>query len=199
MVCSRRSSTSAPGDPTLFGVVVKHDDSGAGDGNTIVALRDADNEPLAAAALRAAIASLPDWYLADLAAGGVVEELVDGDRTSSPSVQFDMFPGGGVRVLATHDQLLGGDNGQVYVGCRFPADPAYASELARYGASVGAELARRGGIGRASADFIAAHDSAGGGDSTASRSICARAAPPTRTRRCAISSLGATTLTPHAG
>ena len=148
--------------PDAVGVVVKHDDSGAGDGNTIVALRDADNEPLAAAALRAAIASLPEWYLADLAAGGVVEELVAGERTSSPSVQFDMFPGGGVRVLATHDQLLGGDNGQVYVGCRFPADPAYASELARYGASVGAELARRGGIGRASADFIAAHDSAGG-------------------------------------
>ena len=147
--------------PDAVGVVVKHDDSGAGDGNTIVALRDADGAPLAAAALRVAIASLPDWYLADLAAGGVVEELVAGEQTSSPSVQFDMFPGGGARVLATHDQLLGGGNGQVYVGCRFPADPAYASELARYGASVGAELARRGGIGRASADFIAAHDSAG--------------------------------------
>ena len=150
-------------------------------------------------ALREAIASLPEWYLTDLAAGGVVEELVAGDGISSPSVQFDMFPDGSVRVLATHDQLLGGANGQVYMGCRFPADPAYASRLAHYGAAVAAELARRGGIGRASADFVAAHDSAAGGDSTASRSICARAAPPTRTPRCAISCPGATTLTPGVG
>jgi hypothetical protein len=147
--------------PEVSAVVVKHDDSGAGDGNTIIALRDADNEPLTTAELRTAVASLPDWYLADLAAGGIVEELIDGNRTSSPSVQFDMFPGGGVRVLATHDQLLGGANGQVYVGCRFPADPDYAAELAHYGASAGVELARRGGIGRASADFIAAQDSGG--------------------------------------
>ena len=42
-------------------------------------------------------------------------------------MQVDLLPGGGVRVLATHDQVLGGDNGQVYLGCRFPADPAYAA------------------------------------------------------------------------
>jgi hypothetical protein len=36
------------------------DDSGAGDGNMIVALRDADNEPLSIDGLLEAIASLPD-------------------------------------------------------------------------------------------------------------------------------------------
>jgi PGM1 C-terminal domain len=148
--------------PDVRAVVVKHDDSGAGDGNTIVALRDADNEPLTIDGVREAIASLPDWYLTDLAVGGgVVEELVDGDGFSSPSVQFDMFPDGGVRVLATHDQLVGGANGQVYIGCRFPADPAYASRLARHGAAVAAELARRGATGRASADFVAYRDPTG--------------------------------------
>ena len=34
-------------------------------------------------------------------------------------------------MLATHEQVIGGDNGQVYTGCRFPADPAYAAALAR--------------------------------------------------------------------
>jgi PGM1 C-terminal domain len=73
-------------------------------------------------------------------------------------VQFDMLPDGNVRVLATHDQILGGDNGQVYVGCRFPADPGYAPELARHGAAIGAELARRGALGRAAVDFMATED-----------------------------------------
>ena len=59
-------------------------------------------------------------------------------------------------MLATHDQVLGGDNGQVYIGCRFPADPAYAAELARYGDAVGRELAARGCVGRVSVDFMAA-------------------------------------------
>ena len=41
-------------------------------------------------------------------------------------------------MLATHEQVLGGDTGQVYIGCRFPADPAYVSELARHGEAIGA-------------------------------------------------------------
>ncbi|HYN66718.1 MAG TPA: peptide ligase PGM1-related protein, partial [Ornithinibacter sp.] len=108
-------------------------------------------------ALLADIAALPAWFLDDLVAGGgVVEEMVVGDSLRSPSVQVDLLPGGGVRVLATHDQVLGGTNGQVYLGCRFPADPSYAPELARYGEAVGRELAVRGCAGRAGVDFMAA-------------------------------------------
>ena len=33
---------------------------------------------------------------------------------------------GEVEILSTHDQLLGGPSGQSYLGCRFPADFAYA-------------------------------------------------------------------------
>src|SRR5215470_19720522 len=53
---------------------------------------------------------------------GVVEELIAGARFASPSVQLDISPSGEVAVLSTHEQLLGGEAGQVYVGCRFPAD-----------------------------------------------------------------------------
>ena len=55
---------------------------------------------------------------------------------------------------------MGGAGGQVYMGCRFPADPVYAAELARHGRAVGERLAAYGVIGRASIDFAAARDRA---------------------------------------
>jgi hypothetical protein len=89
-------------------------------------------------------------------APGVVEVLVAGVRFASPVRRWtDISPDGGATVLSTYEQLLGGENGQVYVGCWFPADPAYAGELARHGRAVGEQLARRGVIGRLSVDFAA--------------------------------------------
>ena len=138
------------------GIVIKHDDSGAGDGNVVI-----DLEPMAGAAdpeawLRSTIEALPEWYRTDLALGGVVEERIAGDRFSSPSAQVDLRPDGRVTVLATHEQVLGGPGGQVYLGCRFPADPAYAPLLAGHAARIGEQLAARGAIGRFSVDFVTA-------------------------------------------
>ena len=148
--------------PGVAAVVVKHDDSGAGDGNLVVRLLEDDGTPLDPHGVLAAVAALPAWFLDDLArGGGVVEEMVDGDRLRSPSVQVDLLPDGEVRVLATHDQVLGGANGQVYLGCRFPADPAYAPDLARHGAAVGRELVAKGCVGRAGVDLMAARSGAG--------------------------------------
>ena len=140
--------------PTAAGVVVKHDNSGAGDGNVVIDLRRPGG-------VRAALEELPAWYRQDLADGGVVEELISGTRFTSPSAQIDLLPSGEVTVLATHEQVLGGAGAQVYMGCRFPADPAYAATLARHALAVGEQLARRGVIGRASVDFAAARDAAG--------------------------------------
>jgi len=148
--------------PGVGAVVVKHDDSGAGDGNAVVDLRDASGGHRDPHEVLAAISALPDWFLDDLATGGgVVEEMVTGDGLRSPSVQLDLMPGAGVRVLATHDQVLGGDNGQVYLGCRFPADPAYAADLARHGDAVGRALADLGCAGRVGVDFMAARTGEG--------------------------------------
>ena len=44
----------------------------------------------------------------------------------SPSVQLRVLPDRSVELLSTHDQLLGGASGQSYLGCIFPADPAYS-------------------------------------------------------------------------
>ncbi|HEX5013090.1 MAG TPA: hypothetical protein VFV72_02940, partial [Candidatus Limnocylindrales bacterium] len=140
--------------PDAPGVVIKHDDSGAGDGNVVLELTpDVD--------VRAAVSGLEDWYLEDLARGGIVEERIAGTRFSSPSAQVDIRPDGEVRVLATHEQVLGGASGQVYLGCRFPADHAYAPELARHAAAIGARLAQRGAVGRFSVDFVTASSDRG--------------------------------------
>ena len=149
-------------DPRTRGVVIKHDDSGAGDGNIVIELAPmaASGDPRAW--LRERIAALPEWYLADLAAqGGVVEQRITGARFRSPSAQADIRPDGSVQVLATHEQVLGGPERQVYLGCPFPADPAYAPELARHAEAIGHHLARAGALGRFAVDFVAAADDDG--------------------------------------
>lgn len=147
--------------PGVPAVVIKHDDSGAGDGNAVIDLAPMADAPDPVAWLRERIDGLPDWYRADLMAGGIVEERITGARFSSPSAQADILPSGEVRVLATHEQVLGGADQQVYLGCRFPADPAYAAALAGHARAIGEQLAARGALGRFSVDFVAADDGTG--------------------------------------
>lgn len=144
--------------PDVTGVVVKLDDSGAGDGNVVIGLRAADGAPADDADIRERVAGLADWYLTDLAGGGVVEELVSAPLFRSPSVQVGISPYGDVSVLATHEQVLGGDSGQVFTGCQLPADPAYSTEIARHADAVGRAFAARGAVGRAAVDFAVAGD-----------------------------------------
>ena len=148
--------------PDAPGVVVKLDDSGAGDGNVVMGLRAANGAAADLAEIRRRVEALPDWYVTDLAGGGVVEELVSAPLFRSPSAQVSVTPDGEVTVLTTHEQLLGGDNGQVFTGCQFPADPAYAPQISRHAEAVGRALAARGAVGRMGVDFVVAGDGAGG-------------------------------------
>ena len=143
--------------PQAVGVVVKADNSGAGDGNRVIRFHPG----ITAEDVRSDVESFEPWYLADMLGGGVVEELVVGTAFASPSVQVDIDAEGLVTVLSTHEQLLGGAHGQVYEGCRFPASPAYAGRLASYGQAVGEVLARRGALGRFCVDFVAAQRPSG--------------------------------------
>jgi hypothetical protein len=140
--------------------IVKLNDAVSGWGNAIVDLDEADD----AAEIRRRLSRLqpedealdPESYLAALETdAGVVEERIRGVDFRSPSVQLRASPEGGVEVLSSHDQVLGGPGGQTYHGCRFPAGAEYAAQIARQAASVGAELARQGVIGRFSVDFVA--------------------------------------------
>ncbi len=143
--------------PDAAGVVVKCDESSTGDGNRVLLFSDLPDRAL----LRAAVSALEPWYLRDLLSGGVVEQLMVGSAFASPSVQGDIAPDGQVTVVSTHEQLLGGTNNQVYLGCRFPADPAYRHALVQHGAAVGKVLADRGALGRFAVDFVAVRSAAG--------------------------------------
>ena len=87
--------------------------------------------------------------------GAIVEAFVEGTIKRSPSVQGYIRPSGEVEIVSTHDQILGGADGQVYMGCYFPADAAYRLELQELGLQVGQALAAKGAIERYGVDFIA--------------------------------------------
>jgi hypothetical protein len=87
--------------------------------------------------------------------GAIVEAFVEGEVKRSPSVQGYISPAGTVKILSTHDQILGGPDGQIYLGCRFPADSAYRLHLQELGLKVGEALAKRGAMERYGVDFVA--------------------------------------------
>jgi len=153
--------------PSIEQVVVKLNDGVAGRGNAIVDLRGLprpggdDQHELIAARLATMAPEAEDLgvpaYLDKLAEqGGIVEERITGADLRSPSVQLNITPSGEVEIVSTHDQLLGGPSGQVYLGCSFPAAPEYAATIIAIARRVGAELARAGVIGRSAVDFVVA-------------------------------------------
>src|SRR5690606_19144862 len=86
--------------------------------------------------------------------GGIVEEFLEGDVKESPSVQCRITPTGKIEIISTHDQQLGGESGQVYIGAHFPASTQYAVELGIMGKKVAAALMDKGVLGRFAVDFI---------------------------------------------
>jgi hypothetical protein len=152
--------------PDAAHAIVKLNEGVSGEGNATVDLRGLPapgsaaeaaevEERVRAMSFEAAAVSF-DGYAADLAErGGIVEERIAGEEFRSPSVQMRVTPLGVLEVLSTHDQLLGGPSGQSYLGCRFPADPAYAAAITREAVKVGERLANEGVIGRFAVDFVA--------------------------------------------
>jgi hypothetical protein len=151
-------------DSGLRRAVIKLNDGFSGEGNAIFSF---DGAP-AAPALRAWIAGRiaertrfgtpgEEWesFCAKLRQmGGVVESYLEGDAVRSPSVQCRIDPLGGVSVISTHDQVLGGPSGQIFLGCTFPADPAYVQQIQATAQDVAAVLRDRGVLGRFGVDFI---------------------------------------------
>lgn len=87
--------------------------------------------------------------------GAIVEAFVEGEGKQSPSVQGCITPMGTVEILSTHDQILGGPDGQIFLGCQFPAAEGYRRQLQDLGLAVGKNLAAKGAIERFGVDFMA--------------------------------------------
>ncbi|MDJ0895583.1 MAG: peptide ligase PGM1-related protein [Alphaproteobacteria bacterium] len=85
---------------------------------------------------------------------GIVEAFVDGEDKRSPSSQHRIDPLGRLEIVSTHDQVLGGPSGHIFLGCRFPADQAYRQEIQAEGQKAGEALRDAGVWGRFGVDFI---------------------------------------------
>ncbi len=157
--------------PTIAQAIVKLNEGVSGEGNASVDLSNLAEPADAAIAerVRAMQFELRSTKFDEYAAkfrdrGGVVEERVGvgAKEVRSPSVQLRITPLGKVELLSTHDQMLGGPSGQSYLGCIFPADPAYAVAITHDAAKVGNLLRDAGVIGRFAIDFVVtrAHETA---------------------------------------
>ncbi|MGI9414804.1 MAG: peptide ligase PGM1-related protein [Hyphomicrobiales bacterium] len=93
--------------------------------------------------------------------GGVVEAFVEGEDKRSPSAQYRIDPSGQLEPVSTHDQVLGGNAGQVFLGCRFPADEDYRLEVQAEGLKAARLLLERGVLGRFGVDFISVRNGGG--------------------------------------
>ena len=146
--------------PTLRRALIKLNDSFSGEGNSLVRFPE-KNEP--GERLRAVEnaempmpTETPERYFEKLTRmGGVVEEFVEAADKRSPSAQYRTSPSGDVLEVSTHDQILGGDSGQIYMGCSFPANEGYRQKIRDAGLRVGAVLGRHGVVSRFGVDFLA--------------------------------------------
>jgi len=86
--------------------------------------------------------------------GGITEAFVEGEQTAFPSAQCRITPVGDVEIISTHDQVLGGESGQVFIGAKFPANNEYASSIAEKAKQIAQLLKSLGVIGRFAIDFI---------------------------------------------
>ena len=86
--------------------------------------------------------------------GGIVEEFIEAPEKASPSAQLRISPTGDVLPISTHDQILGGTSGQVFLGCVFPADQSYRMRMQEEAIKVGKVLASHGVVSRFGVDFL---------------------------------------------
>jgi len=90
--------------------------------------------------------------------GWIAEEFLEGKFKKSPSGQACIEKNGEVSVIATHEQILGGDGKMSYLGCSFPANDGYRTIVQEYTRRVGECLANKGVIDHFGVDFVCVRD-----------------------------------------
>ena len=158
--------------PTVRQMILKLDEGVSGSGNALVDLAgvaERAGEARRAAIVRAVESMQPELETLTPAAmlealetrHGIVEERITGGEILSPSVQLRVLPDRTIELLSTHDQLLGGPSGQSYLGCVFPADPAYSRLISEPALAIARRLADSGVVGRFALDFVVVRDHGG--------------------------------------
>jgi hypothetical protein len=159
--------------PAVKRVIVKLNEGVGGMGNAIVDLSSvpAPGDANEGAAIESSLRNMQfeleeveyETYVEKLVEGGaIVEELIVGEELRSPSAQLRATPLGEVEMLSTHDQMLGGPSGQMYLGARFPAAREYSWMIMREALKIGNRLASEGIVGRFAVDFVVVRAAHGG-------------------------------------
>lgn len=149
--------------PHLHTGVVKLEQGFSGEGNALYRYEHGEDERAIRAALPAhlkcqAPAETYESFSARFEVmGGIVEEFIDA-VSASPSGQGYIGDPGTLCALSTHDQLLGGADGQVFEGSTFPAAQRYRRRVQDDTLRVGEVLQERGARGRFAVDFVEAGD-----------------------------------------
>ena len=157
--------------PDLQRMVIKLDEGFSGEGNAILDLRplatiapgtvgtaarsQALQDALETLSFQCPTESWPHFAAKIHQLGAIAEAFIEGDHKQSPSVQGRITPLGTVEILSTHDQELGGPDGQIFLGCSFPARSDYRLAIQAMGQRIGEELAAQGALERYGVDFIA--------------------------------------------
>jgi hypothetical protein len=85
---------------------------------------------------------------------GIVESWVEGEHKQTPSVQLRVNALGELETISSHEQVMGGPSGQIFLGSRFPADASYRRILQDESRKIGAVLQAEGVLGRFSIDWV---------------------------------------------
>ena len=146
--------------PGIRRAVVKINEGFSGEGNGVFNYPESKTDPLE---VQQAL-SLLEWssesgsikaFLRKFEQmGGIVEEMIDAPEVRSPSVQMRIYPDGRAILVSSHEQVLGGNTGQVYLGCRFPAREEYRLMIQEQAQRIGDVLSKQGVLGRFAIDFL---------------------------------------------
>jgi PGM1 C-terminal domain len=157
--------------PLLRKAVVKMNDGFSGEGNAVFNYADAPADDSLKIWIEENLhqqltivadnLSIDDFFEKFESMEGIAEVFIEGAVKASPSVQCRINPLGNIDVLSTHDQVLGGIDGQVFLGANFPANSEYAPELGRYGFIISEKLKSYGVLGRFGIDFMSVKEADG--------------------------------------
>jgi hypothetical protein len=151
--------------PGIRRAVVKLNDSFSGEGNALFrypeGIRRSDVQDQLRQLEFSVPVETPPLFFEKLARmGGVVEEFVEAAEKFSPSAQVRVSPSGEVTLISTHDQILGGPTGQVFLGSSFPAHEDYRLQVQEAALGIGTVLASYGVVSRFGVDFLVWRNSA---------------------------------------
>ena len=149
--------------PGIRRAVIKLDESFSGEGNALLRYPESKSRPALREAMQqvefSVASETPEAYFDKFSKmGGIVEEFIEAREKTSPSAQLRVGPRGDILVISTHDQILGGPSGQVFLGCRFPARDDYRMRIQEAGAKIAGVLAAHGVVSRFGVDFLVYRD-----------------------------------------